>query len=99
MEVGKVYKYTVSGNDKVIQLSLSLSISLSLSPFLPCISHSSLLSLQHPFHLHVNSFQLEGVTDTSGYFVEGDWHDVLYTPTGVSIDSYNIGVDTFHSKL
>ena len=33
----------------------------------------------HPFHLHINSFQLAAdPADTSGgYFRAGDWHDVL----------------------
>jgi len=36
----------------------------------------------HPFHLHVNSFQLAtDPADTNGdYFKQGDWHDVLLLP-------------------
>merc|ERR1740139_216501 len=36
----------------------------------------------HPFHLHVNSFQLAAdPADTNGdYFKQGDWHDVLLIP-------------------
>ena len=35
----------------------------------------------HPFHLHVNHFQLTGANlDDASYFVEGDWHDVLFAP-------------------
>ena len=34
----------------------------------------------HPFHLHVNHFQIaETPTDTSGdWFAAGDWHDVMF---------------------
>ena len=34
----------------------------------------------HPFHLHVNHFQLAAaITDTQGaYFQQGDWHDVIF---------------------
>jgi len=37
----------------------------------------------HPFHLHVNHFQLQAdPADTNGdYFRAGDWHDVLMMPT------------------
>ena len=37
----------------------------------------------HPFHLHVNHFQLQAdPADTHGsYFLAGDWHDVLFMPT------------------
>ena len=36
----------------------------------------------HPFHLHVNHFQLvETPTDTNGgFFAAGDWHDTLFAP-------------------
>ena len=36
----------------------------------------------HPFHLHVNSFQIAAdPDDTNGdYFKQGDWHDVMITP-------------------
>ena len=53
---------------------------------------------KHPFHLHVNSYQLKGVTDSSGYFAAGDWHDVSYPPDSVSIDSYLFAVDSFVTK-
>ena len=55
---------------------------------------------KHPFHLHVNSYQLKGVTDTdsSGFFVAGDWHDVSYPPAAVSVDSYLFAVDSFVTK-
>ena len=53
---------------------------------------------KHPFHLHVNSYQLKGVTDSSNYFMAGDWHDVSYPPTSVSVDSYLFAVDSFVTK-
>jgi hypothetical protein len=54
---------------------------------------------KHPFHLHVNSYQLQGVTgDSSGFFVEGDWHDVMFPPLGVQITSYMFPVDSFVTK-
>jgi len=53
---------------------------------------------KHPLHIHVNSFQLSGVTDASGYFQDGDWHDVVYRPTGVTIDNYYFMVDRFAGK-
>ena len=35
----------------------------------------------HPFHNHINSFQLVTVADSAnGYFQVGDWHDVLISP-------------------
>jgi hypothetical protein len=40
-----------------------------------------------PRHIHVNSFQLSGVRDSTGdanpYYVDGDWHDVFYQPAQV----------------
>ncbi|KAJ1422813.1 Cupredoxin, partial [Ochromonadaceae sp. CCMP2298] len=53
---------------------------------------------KHPFHVHVNSFQLAGVTDATGYYTSGDWGDVLYEFTDVTISSYYFPVDTFVSK-
>lgn len=53
---------------------------------------------KHPFHLHVNSFQLQGVTDANGFFVEGDWHDVIFPPAGVSVQGHFFAVDTFRTK-
>jgi hypothetical protein len=53
---------------------------------------------RHPFHIHVNSYQLSGVTSTSDFFVSGDWHDVLYAPTGVEVQKYFFAVDSFVTK-
>ena len=53
---------------------------------------------KHPLHIHVNSFQLSGVTDASGYYQDGDWHDVVYRPTGVTIDNYYFMVDRYAGK-
>ena len=55
---------------------------------------------RHPFHLHVNSYQLQGVQDTdgSGYYQDGDWHDTLYPPSGVAVNSTLFAVDSFVTK-
>ena len=53
---------------------------------------------RHPYHLHVNSYQLKGVTDSTGYFKDGDWHDVLYPPSGVTVDKTVFAVDSFVTK-
>eukprot|EP01063_Lacrimia_lanifica_P034286 TRINITY_DN630_c0_g1_i1.p1 TRINITY_DN630_c0_g1~~TRINITY_DN630_c0_g1_i1.p1 ORF type:complete len:847 (+),score=293.94 TRINITY_DN630_c0_g1_i1:62-2542(+) len=53
----------------------------------------------HPFHIHVNSFQLGPDTaDTSGYFQPGDWHDVFFMPDGVSATEIYFSVDRFRTK-
>ena len=53
----------------------------------------------HPYHLHVNSYQLGDVTEISGnYFMEGDWHDVLSPPSGVAVGKYFFAVDSFVTK-
>lgn len=37
----------------------------------------------HPFHLHVNPFQITAITaDDSTYFQSGDWHDTLLDGAG-----------------
>jgi FtsP/CotA-like multicopper oxidase with cupredoxin domain len=53
---------------------------------------------KHPYHLHVNSYQLKDVTDDSGYFKDGDWHDCLYPPSGVSVDKTLFAVDSYVTK-
>ena len=37
----------------------------------------------HPFHLHVNHFQIVEINldDSIDYFKIGDWHDTLYAPS------------------
>ena len=41
---------------------------------------------RHPFHLHVNSYQLSAVSgSTDGFYQEGDWHDVVMTPGTVLV--------------
>lgn len=57
----------------------------------------------HPFHVHVNSFQLGAVTDTTSdanpYFVLGDWHDVNYQPPGVTIQTIYWHAADFAGKV
>eukprot|EP00227_Mantoniella_beaufortii_P012504 CAMPEP_0197605658 /NCGR_PEP_ID=MMETSP1326-20131121/43528_1 /TAXON_ID=1155430 /ORGANISM="Genus nov. species nov., Strain RCC2288" /LENGTH=531 /DNA_ID=CAMNT_0043173483 /DNA_START=38 /DNA_END=1630 /DNA_ORIENTATION=+ len=53
---------------------------------------------KHPWHLHINSFQLSGVTDSSGFYVSGDWHDVFFQPAGVSVPAVYFSVDNHQSK-
>jgi len=52
----------------------------------------------HPFHLHVNHFQLQAdPADTAGsYFLAGDWHDVLLMPSN-NIDA-KFQADKFTGK-
>ncbi|KAL1519183.1 hypothetical protein AB1Y20_003443 [Prymnesium parvum] len=59
----------------------------------------------HPFHNHVNSFQLlEDPADTANnYFRAGDWHDVLISPNGVlsvrlQTDKW-VGTQVFHCHI
>ena len=53
----------------------------------------------HPFHLHVNSYQLKSVSGSSdGFYEEGDWHDVVMTHPGLNIGGYVFSVDTFVTK-
>ena len=58
---------------------------------------------RHPFHIHVNPFQLGSVTDTSGlanpYFFMGDWHDVMYVPSGYSIPQVHFHTADFTGKV
>jgi FtsP/CotA-like multicopper oxidase with cupredoxin domain len=53
---------------------------------------------KHPFHLHVNSVQLKGVTDSTGWFQEGDWQDVVYRHSGVDFDYYVVPIDRYYTK-
>mmetsp|Transcript_18920 Transcript_18920/g.38995 ORF Transcript_18920/g.38995 Transcript_18920/m.38995 type:complete len:800 (-) Transcript_18920:198-2597(-) len=44
----------------------------------------------HPFHMHVNHYQittLTGAADTT-WFQVGDWHDVMYGMTGATVQFY-----------
>jgi len=50
----------------------------------------------HPFHMHVNPYQLQNVVDSTGWFKSGDWHDVLYEFDGdFSYESIKFSADTF----
>ena len=55
----------------------------------------------HPFHLHINPYQLQNVSDNSGWFQEGDWHDVTLLPLDdnenptVTIGTYRFATDRF----
>jgi FtsP/CotA-like multicopper oxidase with cupredoxin domain len=54
---------------------------------------------KHPFHIHINSFQLgSDVVDASGYFQTGDWHDVFYRPTDVTASKIYFPVDQHTGK-
>eukprot|EP00603_Paraphysomonas_imperforata_P006829 CAMPEP_0114427012 /NCGR_PEP_ID=MMETSP0103-20121206/8111_1 /TAXON_ID=37642 ORGANISM="Paraphysomonas imperforata, Strain PA2" /NCGR_SAMPLE_ID=MMETSP0103 /ASSEMBLY_ACC=CAM_ASM_000201 /LENGTH=626 /DNA_ID=CAMNT_0001596025 /DNA_START=10 /DNA_END=1886 /DNA_ORIENTATION=+ len=54
---------------------------------------------RHPFHLHVNSYQLGSVTGSDdGFYQDGDWHDVVMTPGTVDIGKYVFAVDTYVTK-
>lgn len=53
---------------------------------------------KHPYHLHVNSYQLKGATDASGYYADGDWQDVLYPPSGVTVEHTMFAVDSYVTK-
>jgi len=52
----------------------------------------------HPFHLHINSFQLTAdPADTAGnYFLGGDWHDVLMSANNAV--SVRLQTDKFTGK-
>ena len=52
----------------------------------------------HPFHLHVNSFQLVAPPndDHDGYFAAGDWHDVLLISDNAA--SVRLQTDYFTGK-
>lgn len=50
----------------------------------------------HPFHLHVNPYQIQTLTTTdTDYFQVGDWHDVVLGPSALKV---RIQTDTFVSK-
>lgn len=49
----------------------------------------------HPFHLHINPYQLQDVADPSGWFQAGDWHDVTLLPGQVTVGAYRFATDTF----
>ena len=52
----------------------------------------------HPFHIHINSFQLGDVVDSTGYYAIGDWHDVFYLPSGVTASKIYFQVDQHTGK-
>ena len=58
---------------------------------------------KHPWHIHVNSFQLSGVTDSTGdanpYYVDGDWHDVFYQPANVEGQYAYFSVDNHQARV
>ena len=54
---------------------------------------------RHPFHIHINSFQLGAdASDPDGYYQTGDWHDVFYRPTGVTASKIYFSVDQHTGK-
>lgn len=54
----------------------------------------------HPFHNHINSFQLTtDAVDTHGnYFLAGDWHDVMLLPEGAGEISVRLQTDRLTGK-
>uniref|UniRef100_A0A7S4BW91 Plastocyanin-like domain-containing protein n=1 Tax=Chrysotila carterae TaxID=13221 RepID=A0A7S4BW91_CHRCT len=54
---------------------------------------------EHPFHIHVNPFQLtEALSDSyEGYFQAGDWHDTIFTPGAAMRGRLN--VDAFAGEM
>merc|ERR1740138_1908104 len=58
----------------------------------------------HPFHMHVNPYQITAMTDASyggGYFTTGDWHDTLLVADGGGGLSTTVRTqtDTFTGKV
>jgi len=57
----------------------------------------------HPLHIHINPFQLGTVVDATGdadsYFKQGDWHDVLFIPTGFTISQIHHHFADFEGKV
>jgi FtsP/CotA-like multicopper oxidase with cupredoxin domain len=53
----------------------------------------------HPFHLHVNPFQLVGMNDptNSGAYVTGDWHDTLLLPPPLTVERVRFATDRYTS--
>ena len=49
----------------------------------------------HPFHMHVNSYQITSDLGCSGYFQKGDWHDTLYISGGSTFANVNFFTDLF----
>jgi len=58
---------------------------------------------KHPFHIHVNPYQLGTVTDATGdassYFIAGDWHDVLFQPAGITISNVYFQTADYTGKV
>ena len=54
---------------------------------------------RHPFHIHINSFQLGAdANDPDGYYETGDWHDVFYRPATVTAGKIYFSVDQHTGK-
>lgn len=56
----------------------------------------------HPFHLHVNPYQITelSATDSTGWFQVGDWHDVVYTGNhDVEVNTVRFSADRFTGDM
>jgi FtsP/CotA-like multicopper oxidase with cupredoxin domain len=54
---------------------------------------------RHPFHIHINSFQLGAdAADPDGYYQTGDWHDLFYRPDTVTAGKVYFSVDQHTGK-
>mmetsp|Transcript_13129 Transcript_13129/g.35801 ORF Transcript_13129/g.35801 Transcript_13129/m.35801 type:complete len:149 (+) Transcript_13129:2-448(+) len=51
----------------------------------------------HPFHLHVNPYQIVNVWNDP-YYEPGDWHDTML-PTSMNFATVRINVDRFTGKM
>jgi len=51
----------------------------------------------HPYHLHVNPYQITGIW-SDPYYMVGDWHDTML-PTSMNFATVKVNVDTFTGKM
>mmetsp|Transcript_66536 Transcript_66536/g.192101 ORF Transcript_66536/g.192101 Transcript_66536/m.192101 type:complete len:628 (-) Transcript_66536:281-2164(-) len=51
----------------------------------------------HPFHIHVNPFQITTINN-DGYYMPGDWHDT-FLPTGTDVATVRMNIDAFTGKM
>merc|ERR1719215_336365 len=51
----------------------------------------------HPYHLHVNPYQITQIWGDPWYMA-GDWHDT-FLPTGINFATVKVNVDSFTGKM